>query len=159
MSGGRPKKPIELIVKQGKWHITKAEIEKRRAEEISFPDDTISPPPYLTKKQCEEFWKIADQLIALKVMKNLDVDSLAAYIQERDDWIAAVKQLRKKEVRADVELFEKASRNVERCRRQMRASATDLGLTITSRGRMVLPEQDKKPPENKFAQFQAVGDQ
>lgn len=159
MPAGKPKKSIELLIYEGRKHLTKAEIEKRRAEEARFTDDAIQPPPYLTKKQKEEFWKLADQLIALKVLKNLDVDSLAAYIQERDEWVAAVKLLRKKENRDDPTQYSKCLRDVERCRRQMRASATDLGLTITSRGRMVLPEQDKKPPENKFAQFQAVGDQ
>lgn len=154
---GRPRQPIDLIVAKGKKHLTKDEIERRRAEELQVPDDAIAPPKYLTKRQREEFRRIADTLIQLKIMKNLDVDALAAYIVERDEWLATIKQLHRKGVRDDIAAFDKLSRIEERYRKQMRASASDLGLSITSRGKLVMPtEETPIPHDNKFAKFSAV---
>ena len=157
MPAGRPRQPIELIVSKGKTHFTKEQIEKRRAEELRVPDDAISPPLYLTKRQRAEFQQIAETLIQLKIMKNLDIDSLAAYIVERDEWLATIKQLRRKGVRDNLEQFDKLSRIEERYRKQMRATATDLGLTISSRGKLIMPTPETPiPHDNKFAKFSAV---
>ena len=157
MPAGRPRQPIELIVSKGKTHFTKEQIEKRRAEELRVPDDAIAPPTYLTKRQQAEFQQIAETLIQLKIMKNLDVDSLAAYIVERDEWLATIKQLRRKGVRENLEQFDKLSRIEERYRKQMRATATDLGLTISSRGKLIMPTPETPiPHDNKFAKFSAV---
>ena len=156
---GRPREPIDLIVAKGKKHLTKDEIERRRAEELDVPDDAIAPPAYLTKRQKEEFRTIADTLISLKIMKNLDIDALAAYLVTRDEWIAATRQLRRSGARDDIDRYDKLSRITERYRKQMRIAASDLGLTITSRGKLIMPTPETPiPHDNKFAKFSAVGD-
>ena len=60
MSG--PRQPIELVVAKGAKHLTKAEIDSRRKSEIAPLDGDLTPPSYLSKKQTQEFVKIADQL-------------------------------------------------------------------------------------------------
>lgn len=151
---GRNKEPIALVMAKGKKHLTKAEIEQRRGEELNVPRDEISPPSYLKKAQKETFNKIAAMLIDLEIMTNLDCDALAAYIIARDGWVNAGKQLRKTEVKANPQLTNQWSLIESRYRKDMRQAAVDLGLTITSRGKIVAPQKEQPaPPENKFAKF------
>lgn len=153
MSGQR--QPIELVIAKGNKNLTKAEIQARLDSEIKPIADNITAPGYLTKKQKEEFNRIAEQLRKLKIMGETDVDALARYIVANDLYITAVKKLRSKEVRNDPVLFELWARNQERYFKQCRASANDLGLSISSRCKLVVPAT-KEPPkkENKFSKFE-----
>ena len=155
---GRYKEPIALVQAKGKKHLTKAEIEQRQKEELNVPTDQIEPPEYLTKKQRESFDEIAQMLVDLDIMTNLDCDALAGYIVARDGWILAGKKLRTKAVKDDPNAFDKWTKIEDRYRKQMRSAATDLGLTITSRGKIVAPvKSEPPPPENKFAVFAGGG--
>ncbi len=153
MSGQR--QPIELVIAKGNKNLTKAEIQARRDSEVKPIADGITAPAYLTKKQKEEFNRIAEQLQKLKIMGETDVDALARYIVANDLYITAVKKLRSKEVRNDPILFELWARNQERYFKQCRSSANDLGLSISSRCKLVVPAT-KEPPkkENKFSKFE-----
>lgn len=153
MSGQR--QPIELVIANGKKNLTKAEIQERLDSEVKPITDNIVAPDYLTKKQTADFYKIADQLKKLKIMGETDVDALARYIVANDLYITAVKKLRSKAVKDDPVLFELWARNQERYFKQCRSSANDLGLSISSRCKLVVPAT-KEPPkkENKFAKFE-----
>lgn len=156
--GGRNKEPIALVQAKGKKHLTKAEIEQRKSEELNVPKDAIEAPAYLSKKQIEEFDRIAKILIDLDIMTDLDCDALAGYIVARDGWVMAGKKLRSKDVRNDPFIFDKWTKIEDRYRKQMRSAASDLGLTITSRGKIVAPiKETPTPPENKFAVFAGGG--
>lgn len=147
--------PIELVQARGKKHLTKSEIEERQAREVKPISDNIVAPDYLTKKQQETFYKLSEQLTKLKILGETDVDALARFIIANDFYINAVKQLRKKEVLNDPDLFEKWSRVQERYFKQCRSSANDLGLSISSRCKLVVPETKKdEKPVNKFAKFE-----
>ena len=151
---GRNKEPVKLLVAKGKKHLTKEEIERRQSEELNVPSDAIVAPSYLTKAQKKAFDEIAQTLIELEIMTNLDCDALASYIVARDGWVNAGKQLRKKEVKASPQLTNQWSLIETRYRKDMRQAAVDLGLTITSRGKIVAPAKEQgAPPENKFAKF------
>lgn len=153
MSG--PRQPIELVVAKGAKHLTKAEIESRRKSEIAPLDGDLTPPAYLSKKQTQEFIKIADQLKRLKIMGETDVDALARYVVANSMYIDTVKKLRRKEVKEDPDLYEQWIKVQDKLFRQARTAAGDLGLTISSRCRLVIPEVNT-PPErkNKFSKFQ-----
>lgn len=153
MAGQR--QPIELVLAKGNKHLTKAEIEARRKSEVGPLSGDITPPAYLTKKQKAEFKTIAGQLQELKIMGETDVDALARYIVANTFYINAVKKLRSKEVRDDPELFESWLKIQEKMFRQCRASANDLGLSISSRCKLVVPAADKLPEKtNKFKKFE-----
>lgn len=153
MAGQR--QPIELIKAKGAKHLTKAEIQERENSEIKPITDDIIAPEYLTKKQKETFYKIADQLKALKIMGETDVDALARYITANDFYINAVKKMRSKAVKDDPILFETWAKIQERYFKQCRSAANDLGLTISSRCRLVVPEKKADAPkENKFKKFE-----
>ena len=80
MAGQR--QPIELVLAKGSKHLTKKEIEERKSSEVKPITDDISPPPYLsTKKQKEEFNKIANQLMKLEILGEttyIDNDAIPA---------------------------------------------------------------------------------
>lgn len=153
---GRKKEPIDLIVAKGKKHLTKEEIESRKATEIRAPSDNVAAPSVLTKKQKAEFKEIADQLIDIKIMTNLDVDALARFIISRDMYDKVTRKVRTSAVLSDIEKLDRLSRVQDRYFRACRAASSDLGLSISSRCKLVLP--DPKPivavKENKFLKFE-----
>lgn len=153
MAGQR--QPLELVLAKGNKHLTKAEIQERREREIKPITDNIIAPDYLTKKQKEEFNQVADQLKRLKIMGETDVDALARYITARDFYVNAVRKMRTKAVKDDPFLFEKWAKIQERYFKQCRSSANDLGLSISSRCKLVVPEtKTETPKENKFKKFE-----
>ena len=153
MAGQR--QPIELVKAKGAKHLTKAEIAEREQSEVRPITDNIIAPEYLTKKQRETFDRLAEQLKALKIMGETDVDALARYITANDFYINAVKKMRSKEVKNNPVEFTAWARIQERYFKQCRSAANDLGLTISSRCRLVVPERKTETPkENKFKKFE-----
>lgn len=147
--------PLEVVQARGSKHLTKAEIQERQEREIKPITDNIIAPAYLTKKQKDEFYKIADQLKKLKILGETDVDALSRYITAKDMYENAVKQMRKTEVKNNPIAFEKWLKIQDKLFKQCRASANDLGLSISSRCRLVVPETKKETPkENKFKKFE-----
>ena len=147
--------PLEVVQARGSKHLTKAEIQERQEREIKPITDNIIAPVYLTKKQTDEFYKIADQLKKLNILGETDVDALGRYITARDMYETAVRQMRKKEVKSNPYLFEKWLKVQDKLFKQCRASANDLGLSISSRCKLVVPEAKKETPkENKFKKFE-----
>lgn len=151
----RPRQPVQLVVAKGNAHIGENEIKKRLEQEVQPVDDNVIAPDFLTSKQKKEFDKIADQLRKLKVINETDADTLGRYIVANDFYINAIKQLRKPEIKNDYGQFEAWSKIQERYFKQCRQCANDLGLTISSRCRLVIPKTDNDTPkENKFKQFE-----
>ena len=148
--------PLEVVQARGSKHLTKAEIQERKEREIKPVTDDIIAPDYQTKKQKDIFYKLASQLEKLKIMGETDVDALARYIVANDSYVHATKQLRKSEVKNDPMKYESWSKIQERNFKMVRASANDLGLSISSRCKLVVPGANKedKPKENKFAKFE-----
>lgn len=153
MAGQR--QPIDLVIAKGKKHLTKAEIEERRNTEIKPLTGDITPPVFLTKKQKDEFNKISGQLQELNIMSETDVDTLARYVVANTLYVNAVRKLRSKEVRNDPELFESWLKIQEKMFKQARACANDLGLSISSRCKLVVPATEKNEEKpNKFKKFE-----
>ena len=148
--------PLEVVQARGSKHLTKAEIQERKEREIKPVTDDIIAPDYLTKKQKDTFYKLSFQLEKLKIMGETDVDALARYSVANDSYVHATKQLRKSEVKNDPMKYESWSKIQERNFKMVRASANDLGLSISSRCKLVVPGANKedKPKENKFAKFE-----
>lgn len=147
--------PLEVVQARGSKHLTKAEIKERQDREIKPITDDIIAPAYLTKKQKDDFYRIAEQLEKLKIMGETDVDALARYIVANDFYVNAVKQMRKTEVKNDPIKFGAWAKIQERYFKQCRSSANDLGLSISSRCKLVVPEaKGEVPKENKFKKFE-----
>lgn len=159
----RPREPIDLIAAKGRKHLTIEEYTERKRLEVTAPSDNIKPPAFLLKKEREKFEELAKQLIELKIMSNLDCDVLARYIRAESEYIKVTKQLQrikfipdKKGMAADVQIAKQYERYNYLSKIQnmlMKAcneNARELGLTISSRCRLVIPKEKDDKPENKF---------
>lgn len=150
---GRAREPLALIEAKGKKHLTKAEKDERSAQEITVPFKAIKPPKYLNAKQKKTFKDLANKLLAIEIYTELDADALARYIISQDLYIsytAAINQLIEK---GNMVLLKDVQGMQDKVFRQAQTSARDLGLTISSRCKLVVPVKEEKPKTNKFAQF------
>ena len=140
MSGTR--QPTDLVVANGRKHLTRAEEEERRAQEVKAPcPKTAKPPKWLPQALGKEFRRIGKQLIALGIYSELDADTLGRYLMAHNHWLAATQQANKYIQLVDAEQADAWGKLQERYFKQAMKCATELGLTISSRCRLVMPEQ------------------
>lgn len=169
---GRNKQPVRLLLAKGRKHLTKNEIEERKSTELKAPSDNVIPPDFLTtKKEKQRFAELAAVLLELEIMSDLDCDVLGRYIKAQDDWTAygkLVRQMQTKLRRAiaadDVErtayyteLLTKYEGLRAKAFTQAQTCASSIGLTITSRCKLVVPRAPSKPRGNKFKEFMGNG--
>ncbi len=147
----RPREPIDLIIAKGKKHLTKAEIDERREQELDVPYTNIQPPAFLPKSFHKEFYEISGKLKAIGIMTELDTVSLAQYLIAKQNYISYTAMLLKVIKRNsdpnrqqldedDVAENTRIQSLQDRALRQCQSCARDLGLTITSRARLVVPQ-------------------
>ena len=148
-----PRQPIELIVAKGKKHLTKAEIELREKTELKVELKNISIPKYLPAKLKNEFTDIASKLLDIGVMTELDEDCLARYLLSKQSYLQYTSMLNKATKNNKISEMEKLMTMQDKAFKQCRACANDLGLTIASRCKLVMPEPKEQPKENKFSKF------
>lgn len=170
----RPREPIDLIIAKGKKHLTKEEIEERKSQEIKVPSDKVKAPSYLPKDLRKEFKKISDQLVDIGIMTNLDSDCLSRFLISQKQYVKITKEIEKRGPFKMVEVEDTdpdgnviGTKQVEvldgnydalllmqdRMFKQCRQAASDLGLTISSRCKLVVPKEEDNKPKNKFAKF------
>ena len=179
---GRPREPVELIIAKGKKNLTKAEIEARRSTEVAPCADDLTPPSYLTAAEKRRFTKLAEQLNKIKIMGETDVETLARYVSAQTLYETATKEMRKLDkdrpkkddyinegnddkdrdkyyLALDLWMAasETAAKLQDRYFKQAQTAAASLGLTISSRCKLVAPVKDEAPPVNKFSKFRAIG--
>jgi len=167
MAGGR--QPIELLLLKGNKNLTKQEIEERKASEIKAPSDkAVKPPTYLPQDLKREFKKIATELVDIGIMSNLDVDALARFLQSKKLYLQVTDELMKQspvitiekekedeygEVETELvqisnDTYAELLNMQDKLFKQCRSAASDLGLSISSRVKLVVPKKDDddKPP-------------
>lgn len=167
---GRNKEPLKVLQGKGRSnHLTNKDIEMRQKheEKMRGSTDKVKAPSYLTAAQKKEFEEIANELIRLDIFSNLDVDSLARYLDSKLQYLQIVKDMRKikptevvktesgKTVTIANEDYPKLARVKNSLFTECRAAAADLGLTITSRLKLVIPDGDKEKPKSKWDKFGA----
>lgn len=148
-----PRLPLSVLEGRGKKHLSEQEKADRLAGEVLFlADEPIPPPSWLSKKQKQTFSEIEELLRKAKIVSALDADTLGRYIVAHDHWLKTTNQIKKalsdKEI--DMDVVDQWGRIQDRFFKQARGCATDLGLTITSRCRLVVPQAIPNPEENPF---------
>lgn len=177
MAGQR--QPTDLVVMKGKKHLSKAEIAARKDAEVVAPNDKVRPPAYLTSEQKKKFRKLAKELLAIKLVANIDCDALARLLIAQDQFVEVTEQIRTTPLMVEVPVYEEkdnplsgekelvqvGTREVvnrvreslmiiqDRCMKQCRQGASDFGMTVSSRCRLVVPKPPQQKPENKFAKY------
>ena len=81
---------------------------------------------------------------------QLDADTIGRYLVAQRQYVAASIQVQDFLDQEDVENAGAWSKLQEAYFKQCRNCANDMGLTITSRCRLVVPEGQSKEPENPF---------
>ncbi len=140
----RPREPVTLLVAKGRKHLTKTEIEDRLDSEVNAPSDSVEAPAYLTDDLKAEFSKIAAQLVDIGIMTNLDVDALARFIIAREIYIKLSMQIIKQPAVLMSDKYPQIAINQDKAFKQCSAAARDLGLTISSRCRLVIPKHENE---------------
>lgn len=114
-------------------------------------------------KEKDRFNEIAGQLSDIGIMTNLDCDVLARYVKAEAEYEKVTKKLsrikftpdRKNHASAEDQFAEQVAQYnyiqkiQSRLERQCNAGVRELGLTISSRCRLVIPKEEEKPV-NKF---------
>lgn len=139
----RPREPVDLIRAKGKKHLTKAEYEERKEQELDVPFTDVKPPEYLTgEKSIEKFNYYADMLLRLGIFTELDVDCLARYIMGEQLYLQYTKLLIRLVKSNNFDELGKIQGLQDRAFRQCQQCARDLGLTISSRCKLIVPQTD-----------------
>lgn len=152
---GRKAMPIHLQLLNGnKNRLTKKEIEQRlEAEKKLKPKaDNIKPPAWLDSIAKKEFKRIAQELMELDLLTNVDINSLAAYCDAYSDYIKCTKIIQEEGLM--VEYTNKAAETnkvphplltkKKQLHEQMKSLATEFGLTPSARAKLAMPRQEEK---------------
>lgn len=139
----RHPEPIDLLIAKGRSHLTQKEIEERRARELVVPFKKINPPDYLRdEKSREEFHEIAGKLDDLKIWTELDADCLARYILSKALYLKYTSLLTTLINKKDFSEMTRVQNLQDKAFKQCQSCARDLGLTITSRCKLSIPQVD-----------------
>lgn len=174
----RPRQPIDLLLHKGKKHLTKKEVEERKSTEVKAKSNNIKAPNYLDRKLKIEFNKISKELIEIGIMSNLDIDCLARFLIVQKEFLKITKaveargptkfvEVEKKNKDGEVVLkeieiidddYERLLSMQNKIFKTCRVAASDLGLSISSRCRLVMPVINSDNGETKTEGQKRFGD-
>lgn len=139
---GRQRQPADVILARGKTHMTRAEYEERKASEPTMPPEMrdVEPPEYLFQwpDMVNQFDYYAKMLRAL-IPDNFgqpDADLLARYVVSEalyESYTALLVGLAKPDEIKAVQIAQ------DRAFKQAHTCASSLGLTVTSRCKLIVP--------------------
>ena len=168
MSGPRRPIGVNMSIVGGGKHWTKEEIERRKREELRLPKPKeLKPPKWLDPDAKKLFKRYAKLLLAFPegIVSELDTGTLARYCDcelsyaeastQKNVWLSECRELRiqaaedsaKAAEFAGCDAYAAAQKQVDYWSGQMarfekicRGCAADMGLTVTSRCRLVVPQ-------------------
>lgn len=143
---GPARQPVDLLLFKGKKHLTKKEIEERRAQEIQAPKDDVKYPKYLPKELRKEYNKIAEALVKIGLMTNLDTDALSRFLVAREQYVRSMEALREADIE-DIIYYERVLRVQDKLYMQVTRASQELGLTVNARGKLLVPKGKPKDDE------------
>lgn len=147
-----PRQRLSVLEGNGRKHLSKAEKAQRAAQEVDLPKPkSLRVPKWLPEAHRKEFRTLARELLAADLgAAQLDADTLGRYVVAQAQYVQACALVGQALGQKNAAMLEKWSRAQDTWFKQARACANDLGLTITSRCRLVLPEGANKPQESPF---------
>lgn len=134
------RQPTALVEAKGRKHLSRSETDERLDHEVHVPPpERAAPPKWLPKRLHKEFREVGEILLAAGLYAELDRDVLAQYFLARDRWLKADKKAAAA-IRADDEKLAREWTGVQGTYfRQARQCAESMGLSVTSRCRIVVP--------------------
>ena len=139
----------DVVIANGRKHLSRAEEAERRTGEVKIsPAKTAKPPKWLLEELKPDFRRLGKRLIAAGLYTELDADTLGRYLVAQHQWELATDEVEKALAEIDPEEAEDWSRIQDRYFKQARACANDMGLTMTSRCRLVVPNTGKQAEDD-----------
>ena len=136
-----PRQPTDVIKAKGAKHLTQAEEDARRDQEVHVPPpERAEPPKWLGKKFHREFREIGEILRLAGLYTDLDRDVLGQFLVARERWQRADRlasaAIRQKDEKLAREWTGIQSTYFKQCRQ----CAEAMGLSVSSRCRLVVRE-------------------
>ena len=151
-----PRVPTDVLKANGKKHLSKQEEADRRAGELHVePPKEATPPKWLRAGLKADFCELGNRLIQAGIYTDLDADTLGRYLVAHDHWKKATKEVEKALKAKKLEEVDGWGKVQERYFKQARNCANDMGLTVTSRCRLVVPGagEQNQDADNPFMQL------
>lgn len=156
---GRPRKHSSTM---DEAHISNEEKEARKEaeEKLKAPNDKLKPPKFLDENAKKEWKRIVGDLINLEIIANIDMATLAmycdAYSRYQDATLHIIEHGTTVEhTNTTGKVNEVVSPHVQIQRQYsdlIRKCASDLGLTISSRLKLVAPKLGEGD-DNEYSKF------
>lgn len=161
----RARQPTDVIKAKGAKHLSQTEERTRRAGEVKVPaPEKAKPPrwlghgfhPDVSKVLKAEFRRLGQKLIDAGLYTELDADTLATYLVSRHQWEIATAEAETALETADPKTAGDWSKIQERYFAGARKCANELGLTVSSRCKLVIPptaQTEDNAPEDEFTRI------
>ena len=147
MSG--PRQPTDVIKAKGRKHLSKAEEAQRRAGEVQVErPKTVKVPKWVPEDLKKDFRALGRKLLAAGLYTDLDADTLGRYLVAQHQYILAAQEAEQALTRRDQEGADDWGKIQERYFKQARNAGNDMGLTVTSRCRLVVPDSKRAGEED-----------
>lgn len=139
----------DALKERGKKHLSKAEEAARRASEVKVKQPkTAKPPVWLPEDLKKDFRTLGKQLIAVGIYTVLDADTLGRYLVAQRQYTTSVSKVQEFLEQGNVEGAADWSNLQDKYFKQCRNCANDMGLTVTSRCRLVITPPAEKDSED-----------
>lgn len=148
--------PIDLMLIKGNKHLTKKEIEQRKAveESLRMRDENIEPPEWLDEIAKQEFERLVDLLKEVRLITEADIHLLATYCDAYSDYLKCTQLIQEEGLM--VEYTNKAAETnkvphplltkKKQLFEQMKAVASEFGLSPSARAKLAMPKKEEKEP-------------
>lgn len=150
---GRIKQPIEVLVANGKAHLTNEEIEARRESEASFrfgKDKIKCPIPMDPTGQ--KMWKtLVQELTAMDMVTNVDVFALAVCCDAFSNYVKATRAIKREGQKLKYTNTGKAVNKIQnpsvaiahKYHSIFKSYLSEFGLSPAARARLILPKDEE----------------
>lgn len=147
-----PRQKLSVLEGNGRKHLSKKEKNQRQAQEVNLPKPkTLRVPKWLPECCRKDFRALAKELLAADMgLAQLDADTLGRYVAAQANYTKTLAIVHAALADQDGDALKEATKVLDTYFKEARACANDLGMTITSRCRLVLPEGAKPKEENPF---------
>lgn len=147
-----PRQRLSVLEGNGRKHLSKSEKAQRAAQEVDLPKPAkMRVPKWLPDHLKADFRALAKELLDTDMgAAQLDRDTLGRYVVAQHQFTAVCQLVQGALEQQNADQVNKWTKAQKSYFEQARACANDLGMTITSRCRLVLPEGRKPKEVNPF---------
>ena len=149
-----PRLSTDVIKERGRKNLSKAEEAERRQSEVKLPKPKkITPPKWLPEYLKGEFKTLAKELLEADMgAAGLDRDTIGRYLVASRQYTAAAIQVQEALDAEDAERAAEWMNIQDKCFKQAQKCGNDMGMTLTSRCKLVVPPK-KDEDEDEFTAF------